>query len=85
MFEDPPGFRYELAADIALQADGTIVVTGEAIPELEQDYVPVLARYTPEGALDKTLAGTGITASPACIRSTCWCARLARSRGRKRR
>ena len=38
------------------------MVTGEAVPDLEQEYVPTLARYTPEGALDKTLAGTGITA-----------------------
>ncbi len=62
VFEDPPGFRYELAADVSLQPDGTIVVAGEAVPDVEQAYVPTLARYTAEGSLDKTLAGTGITA-----------------------
>ena len=62
VFEDPAGFRYEIAADVALQPDGTIVVAGEAIRSWNSDYVPVVARYTPEGALDKTFAGTGITA-----------------------
>jgi uncharacterized delta-60 repeat protein len=35
------------------------VVAGEAIPDPQKEWVPVIARYTPEGSLDKTLAGTG--------------------------
>jgi uncharacterized delta-60 repeat protein len=60
VFEDPPGMRYEEAADIALEPDGTIVVAGAAIPDLEQRYFPTVARYTSQGLLDTTFAGTGV-------------------------
>ena len=79
VFEDPPGFRYELAADMSLQADGTIVVAGEAIPELEQATSRCSRATRPKARSTRRSRVPASRRSPACIRSTCWCARLARS------
>jgi uncharacterized delta-60 repeat protein len=48
-----------LASDIALQADGKLVVAGAAGTEAEADFL--LARYTPAGDLDDTFGTAGTT------------------------
>ena len=60
VFEDPAGWVWEYAIGAALQADGSIVVTGEAHPSGSDEWVPLVARYTPAGSLDETFADTGV-------------------------
>lgn len=44
--------------DVAVQADGRIIFTGEHVPEANDD---VVGRYMPDGTLDETFNGTGTT------------------------
>jgi uncharacterized delta-60 repeat protein len=61
VFEKPSESRWEHAWGAALQPDGKIVVTGEALSILKDDpWDPVVARYTSDGKLDKSFALTGV-------------------------
>jgi len=65
VFENPPELLSAAAADAVLQPDGTIVVAGDALSQSGSGgRVQVVARYTPEGSLDETFAGTGVQTLP---------------------
>jgi uncharacterized delta-60 repeat protein len=49
--------KVENGSDVALQADGKIVVAGDSNSRGTQDFA--LARYNPDGSLDKSFAGDG--------------------------
>src|SRR5262245_39163322 len=51
------GGRYERATSVALQPDGKIVVAGQSVIDLFNDFL--LARYNSDGALDNTFGAGG--------------------------
>jgi uncharacterized delta-60 repeat protein len=64
VFENPPGLRDEYLYDTVVQPNGSIVVAGQAAGLVDSRTQAMVARYTPQGSLDETFAGTGIKQFP---------------------
>ena len=58
----PFGTGHDLGSDVAVQADGKIVVVGPSHNGTNNDFA--VARYTSTGALDTTFNGTGKVTTP---------------------
>lgn len=58
----PIGTGHDLGSDVAVQADGKIVVVGPSHNGTNNDFA--VARYTSTGALDTTFNGTGKVTTP---------------------